>query len=235
MGFRLTEVRWYIFRSFDSFCTEYPTSQRHTELCVSFLISLIYFFISSYISLPIAKVEAVLLTHFHSDHIDGLGEVLLQRWAGGEPSSPLPVYGGEGVEKVVKGFNDAYLLDKGYRVKHHGSSVIIPSSFGGVAKPFDISSIVEDYTKRVVVLQDDDLQIVAFSVRHEPIKPAVGFKFIYKGKTLVISGDTSKVDSVAREAKDVDLLIHEGLSPRLLKILEQNFESVGNGHLRQIM
>ena len=33
MGFRLTEVRWYIFRSFDSFCTEYPTSQRHTELC----------------------------------------------------------------------------------------------------------------------------------------------------------------------------------------------------------
>src|ERR1700753_1811737 len=34
-------------------------------------------------NLPPARVEAVFLTHFHSDHIDGLGELMLQRWGGG--------------------------------------------------------------------------------------------------------------------------------------------------------
>jgi ribonuclease Z len=30
---------------------------------------------------PQGKIAGVLLTHFHSDHIDGLGELLIQRWA----------------------------------------------------------------------------------------------------------------------------------------------------------
>ena len=34
--------------------------------------------------LPPARVEEIFLTHFHSDHIDGLGELMLQRWAGGK-------------------------------------------------------------------------------------------------------------------------------------------------------
>src|ERR1700743_3138086 len=41
-------------------------------------------------NLPPAKVDGVFLTHFHSDHIDGLGELMLQRWAGGANTSPLP-------------------------------------------------------------------------------------------------------------------------------------------------
>ena len=41
------------------------------------------------IGLPPAATERVLLTHFHSDHIDGLGELMLQRWAGGGYDQPL--------------------------------------------------------------------------------------------------------------------------------------------------
>jgi ribonuclease Z len=51
------------------------------------------------------KIDAVLLTHFHSDHIAGLGEVMLQRWAGGSNKTPLEVFGPTGVETVVEGFN----------------------------------------------------------------------------------------------------------------------------------
>jgi ribonuclease Z len=50
--------------------------------------------------IPLSQVGAVLLTHFHSDHIGDLGELQLQTWAGGRPQ-PLPVYGGPGVEGVV--------------------------------------------------------------------------------------------------------------------------------------
>jgi ribonuclease Z len=58
-------------------------------------------------NLPPANVEAVFLSHFHSDHIDGLGELMLQRWAGGANRSPLPVFGPTGVDSVVRGFEAA--------------------------------------------------------------------------------------------------------------------------------
>ena len=38
------------------------------------------------------QLQAVLLTHFHSDHIDGLGELATLRWAGGGWRQPLPVF-----------------------------------------------------------------------------------------------------------------------------------------------
>ena len=42
--------------------------------------------------LPRAQLAGVLLTHFHSDHIGDLGEVVMQSWVGGR-TEPLTVYG----------------------------------------------------------------------------------------------------------------------------------------------
>ena len=40
-----------------------------------------------------ALIQGVLLTHFHSDHIGGLGELLLQRWTTGSHTDKMPAYG----------------------------------------------------------------------------------------------------------------------------------------------
>ena len=64
------------------------------------------------------RIDAVFLTHFHSDHIDGLGELMMLRWVAGANDKPLPVHGPKGVESVVEGFNQAYAQDKRYRVAH---------------------------------------------------------------------------------------------------------------------
>ena len=56
-------------------------------------------------------ISGVFLTHFHSDHIDGLGEVGLVRWAGASHSEPLNVYGPEGVADIVNGFNSAIIFN----------------------------------------------------------------------------------------------------------------------------
>jgi ribonuclease Z len=43
--------------------------------------------------IPGERVRGVLLTHFHSDHIQDLGDVNLETWVAGRPA-PLAVYGG---------------------------------------------------------------------------------------------------------------------------------------------
>jgi ribonuclease Z len=179
----------------------------------------------------IGKVEALFLTHYHSDHIDGLGELMLQRWGVGTATSPLPIYGPEGLETVLAGFQQAYSQDRDWRVAHHGNKIIPPAGFGGVAHPF----VLPADTGRVVVLAEPDLEIVAFAVNHEPISHAVGYRIRYKDRTVVISGDTRKSAAVAREAKDVDLLLHEALSPPLLSLLEQGFRDADRLALATVM
>ena len=69
--------------------------------------------------LPAGDLTAVLLTHFHSDHIGDLGEAITQSWINGR-ARPLDVYGPVGTTRVVDGFNQAYAFDAQYRTAHHG-------------------------------------------------------------------------------------------------------------------
>jgi ribonuclease Z len=162
------------------------------------------------------KLDAVLLTHFHSDHIAGLGEVMLQRWAGGSNKTPLDVIGPEGVETVVEGFNTAYSIDTGYRIAHHGPETVPPSGAGGIARPFKLGP-EEDAS--VVVVDKDGVKITAFKVDHRPVVPAVGYRFDYKGRSLVISGDTVYSKSLLKHSQGTDLLFHDALSPRMVGMI----------------
>ena len=176
------------------------------------------------------KIEAIFLTHFHSDHIDGLGELMLQRWLAQSNSQPVPVHGAPGVDQVVGGFMQAYGQDQHYRVTHHGAELVPPTGFGGQARPF-----VLDDKGRVVVLKDADLEIVAFLVDHGPVHPSVGYRISYKGRSLVISGDTKKSAAVQREAQGVDLLIHEAMSMPMMAILQDGATQAGRPKLHQLM
>jgi len=162
--------------------------------------------------LPPAQVSAVFLTHFHSDHIGDLGELMLQHWAAGAAASPLPIYGPTGVDQVVAGFEQAYSLDRGYRIAHHGPKVMPPPGWGGQAHPFAISRTGPN----VLVLDEPDLQVIAFPVDHEPVEPAVGYLFVYKGRRLVVSGDTAPSPRLEAIAHGADVLAHEGLAPNLV-------------------
>jgi ribonuclease Z len=121
------------------------------------------------------NIQGIFLTHFHSDHIDGLGELLLQRWVSNSNAQPVDVHGPEGVATVVNGLMQAYSLDRGYRVAHHGEAVLPQSGFGAVPKTFGLQD-----EKATLVFESPDTQIYAFSVSHAPIHPAVGYKIKYK-------------------------------------------------------
>lgn len=172
----------------------------------------------SLMGFQIGKVDSILLTHFHSDHIAGLGEMMLQRWANGSNASPVNVIGPEGVEEVVKGFNDAYRLDAKYRVAHHGAATVPPSGAGGLAKPFALPA-GDDAS--AVVVDEDGIRIIAFKVNHAPVYPAVGYRFDYGGRSLVISGDTEPCDSLKKQSMGVDVLLHEALQDSLMKLINE--------------
>jgi ribonuclease Z len=179
---------------------------------------------------PVGTIEAVLLTHFHSDHIDGLGELATIRWVNGNNTAPLPVIGPDGVEKVVDGFNTAYGQSSIYRHEHHGDTVAALSGFGlraqGYATPQD--------GELVTVYDSGELTIQALAVDHAPVKPAVGYLFNYKGRSVLISGDTDKSANIQNYAQDVDLLVHEALAPNLVGLMNEVATRTDNAGMAKI-
>lgn len=163
------------------------------------------------------QLKGVFITHFHSDHIDGLGEVLMTRWAQHTDGQRLTVHGPTGVSNVLNGFKTAYEADNGYRTAHHGEATMPPELAGADVNEFSVQK--GNYT---TVLQQGDLLIEAFAVNHQPINPAVGYRIKYKGRTVVLSGDTTSDTQVKDAATGADLLIHEALSPELVAKLQES-------------
>lgn len=175
-------------------------------------------------------VQGVFLTHFHSDHIDGLGELSTLRWAGGDNATPLPVYGPAGVERVVEGFNTAYAQDFAYRHEHHGDLVAPMSAAGMRAVPFDKPPLGE----LVPVYEAEGLRVDMLAVDHSPVEPAVGYRFTYKDRSLLITGDTVKLDNIRKFAQGVDLLVHEALAPNLVNMMHETAQKLGNKIMAKI-
>jgi ribonuclease Z len=162
------------------------------------------------------QLKGVFITHFHSDHIDGLGEVLMTRWAQHTEGQKLTVHGPSGISKVMNGLETAYQQDTAYRTAHHGAATMPPELAGAQTHEFEVRK--GNYT---TVLQQPGLQIEAFAVNHQPINPAVGYRITYKGRTVVLSGDTTSDQQVKNAARNADLLLHEALSPELVARLQE--------------
>jgi ribonuclease Z len=85
-----------------------------------------------------------------------------------------------------------------------------------------------------VVLEDGGLTVTAFRVDHTPVHPAVGYRFDYRGRSALVSGDTAKSATVERYAEGVDLLVHEALSPDLVAVMTRAAARAGATRIEQI-
>ncbi|MDM7929929.1 MBL fold metallo-hydrolase [Blastomonas fulva] len=183
------------------------------------------------IGVSLGKIDAAFLTHFHSDHIDGLGEVLMLRWASSGRKAALPVFGPQGVERVVAGFDTAYTADYGYRIAHHGADIMPRSGAGARANIITVDGPAD----KAVVYQREGVRVTAFRVDHDPIEPALGYRFDYKGRSVVISGDTKPTKMVSAMCNGCDVLVHEVLNIDMVNRISAKAKSRGDTRIAKIM
>jgi ribonuclease Z len=185
--------------------------------------------------IPLSQIGGVLLTHFHSDHIGDLGELNLQTWAGGRPAT-LTVYGGPGVDRVVEGFNEAYRLDQGYRTEHHTARILPPATWPMVAQTITMNgepTAAKDRSR--LVLDDGSLRITAIEVDHAPISPAYAYRFDYKGRSVVVTGDLKYHPALAKSARGVDVIVSEAISLQMTRSLGLGAKTGGRSQTASIM
>jgi len=153
----------------------------------------------------------LLYTHFHSDHIADFGEVMMNRFAIAGADTPMPIVGPPGVKKMVNGILDSFSMDKQYRIEHHGRAVS--------EKGYE-TEVTE--SQPGVILDDNGLKITMFEVDHWPVTPAVGYKFEYKGKSVVVSGDTKKVPIMTELSQGCDVLVHDTMNRNMVEMAARN-------------
>lgn len=158
------------------------------------------------LGMPLSEVDGVFITHFHHDHISGLADLWLTGWlppAFGRRTWPLAIWGPEGLSDITDGLKAAYKRDIDIRVPDEN----LPRE----AADFDVTEFSADG----VVYDRDGVVVRAFAVDHgELIKPAVGYRVDYQGRSVLISGDTRYDENIARMGEGVDVLIHEVVTGR---------------------
>ncbi len=153
---------------------------------------------------PMGRIEGVLYTHLHSDHISGLGDIAMNSWAAGR-TKPLELYGPPGVEGLAKGTFDAFGIDSKSRIDHHGEEIFELEAQAIRSTVF----VVPSRDDTITLIEDGDLKVTAFKVDHVPLENAYGYRIEFKDRTVVFSGDTVRDQNMVRFGSDADVMVHE--------------------------
>jgi ribonuclease Z len=174
------------------------------------------------LGIPIGRIDALLLTHFHSDHTVGIPDLWLTGWLNshfGNRQRPFSVIGPIGTEKLMHHLEAAYAHDIEIRVEDEK-----------LARAH-VSIRVREFDEDGVVYQAGDFNVIAFTVDHgEAIKPAYGYRIEYQGRVAVISGDTRFNANVLRYGNGADLMVHEVAMARPELLGEVGIQRIVNHH-----
>jgi len=137
------------------------------------------------------RLDHVLLTHHHPDHIYGLSVFLLGLWLSGR-KNVLHLYGLPETLRAVKAIMRAFEWQEWFKFG------FFPVEFHGILK-----------TKRGAVLLTPEFAVFTATTQH--LLPTVATRVVARrsGRTIVYSSDTEVCDSVAELARGADILFHE--------------------------
>ncbi|MBE9554183.1 MAG: MBL fold metallo-hydrolase [Proteobacteria bacterium] len=167
-------------------------------------------------------IDAVLLTHMHSDHIIDLFQLVISSWHQGR-DRPMRVFGPQGTYAYVDGVVSLWQSELERRIEHE-------------RRPSALALQTE-----VIELKPDEMaefgamRVRAIEVDHKPVRHAYGYAFETDEAKLVISGDTRPCNALTEAAQGADLLLHEVFVHREMQPIEgrrtaETIEQVASYH-----
>jgi ribonuclease Z len=176
-------------------------------------------------------LSAVFITHYHSDHVVDLVDVVLTRWVeqNVKKTGPLRIVVPDGhAARFVSRMMEPYDDDLHVRQEHTGAEDLRIDAF-----PF------APQTTPTEVWRSDDgaVSVEAVLVHHEPVEGAVAYRITTPDGSIVISGDTRVCDEVFSMAADSDLLVHEACRTQALSKFSKGtpFENIFDYHSDSIV
>jgi ribonuclease BN (tRNA processing enzyme) len=143
-----------------------------------------------------ANLKVVFATHLHSDHTAGLADLYLSPAVEGRPG-PLELYGPPGIAAMARHIQAAYAKDVEIRTR---------GLERGNARAYRINA---HEISPGIVYKDSNVTVRAFAVAHGTWDYAFGYRLDTADRSIVISGDTSPTEGIARACHGCDLLLHE--------------------------
>ena len=151
-------------------------------------------------------IDALLLTHLHSDHTTDLNDLITMRWAMSPAPNPLPIYGPPGTTRLVERTLSMLEADIGWRIAHHDDLDWEPRC--------DVTEVSEG-----TVLERDGLTVTAERTEHKPVDPTVGYRVESEGRVIAIAGDTVPCNGLDRLVAGADAYVQTVIRDSLVRAI----------------
>lgn len=145
--------------------------------------------------IPFHALKSIFITHHHADHNIEYGPLLIVGWIQGLPLDAR-AFGPPPLKQMTDDFMRAYKQTVDFWAEDFHMQPLRSVEVKEIAAPGP-------------VMQDDNVKVSAILVEHPPVKPALGYRFNFKDRSIAFSGDTVPLDAVAEMAKGADVLVHE--------------------------
>ncbi len=147
-------------------------------------------------NIPMGRLSAVLLTSATSTQTADLDE-LYGASASTRQDPLMPVYGPADTQRMVEGLNQA-------------------AGHDGIARGLQAWGPSPEPGRSVIVFEDNGLVVSAFTTREDAFEGRVGYRFDYRGRSIVVGGDGRVVSAEA--AANADVVLQGAQSQRLAQL-----------------